>query len=64
MGNRLSGFASWTPERRREVASRGGKAAHAKGRAYQWTPEQARIAGQKGGRQTQARRRTTLSGTP
>ena len=42
------GFAAMTPERRREVASRGGKAAHASGNAHQWTPEEALAAGKKG----------------
>ncbi len=43
------GFASMDPERQREVARRGGKAAHAKGRAHEFTSEQAREAGRKGG---------------
>lgn len=43
------GFAAMTPERRREVASAAGKAAHAQGRAPEFTPEQARAAGRKGG---------------
>lgn len=50
------GFASMTPERKREIASMGGKAAHALGRAHRWTSEQAREAGRKGG--TVSRRRT------
>lgn len=43
------GFEMMTPEERRAIASKGGKAAHAKGRAHQWTSETARIAGRKGG---------------
>jgi hypothetical protein len=43
------GFASLTPERRREVATLGGKAAHAKGTAHEFTPAEAQIAGHKGG---------------
>lgn len=43
------GFASLTPERRREIASRGGAAAHAKGKAHEFTQEEARVAGRKGG---------------
>jgi general stress protein YciG len=35
--------------KRREIASKGGKAAHAKGTAHEWTPEEAREAGRKGG---------------
>ena len=49
------GFASMDPARVREIASQGGKAAHAQGRAHQWNPETAREAGRKGG---QARRTT------
>lgn len=43
------GFASMSPERQREIASKGGKAAHAKGTAHEWTPDEARSAGRKGG---------------
>lgn len=43
------GFQALDPERRRELASQGGKAAHRKGRAHQFTPEEAREAGRKGG---------------
>ena len=43
------GFASLTPERQREIASRGGKAAHASGRAHTFTSDEAREAGRKGG---------------
>ena len=45
------GFASMTPERRAEVASAGGKAAHKSGNARVFTPEEAVKAGRKGGRQ-------------
>lgn len=43
------GFASMSREQQREIASKGGIAAHAKGTGHQWTPEQARAAGSKGG---------------
>jgi general stress protein YciG len=43
------GFASMTAAKQREIASKGGKAAHEKGTAHQWTREEARNAGQKGG---------------
>jgi uncharacterized protein len=43
------GFAAMTPERQRELASKGGKTAHARGTAYEWTAEQAREAGRTGG---------------
>ena len=37
------------PERQREIASKGGRAAHEKGTAHQFTPDEARQAGRKGG---------------
>lgn len=46
---RKGGFAAISPERRREIASMGGKAAHASGTAHQWTPDEAAEAGRKGG---------------
>ena len=36
-------------EKRKEIASRGGKASHAKGTAHEFTPEEAKEAGRKGG---------------
>ena len=43
------GFASMTPEKRRAIASKGGKAAHAAGTAQRFTPGEAAVAGAKGG---------------
>lgn len=43
------GMALVDPERRRQIASMGGRAAQAKGTARRWTPEQAREAGRLGG---------------
>jgi hypothetical protein len=43
------GFASMSPEKQREIASKGGRAAHEKGTAHEWTPDEARHAGRKGG---------------
>lgn len=43
------GFAAMTPEKRSELARRGGLAAHAKGTAHQWTRDEAVAAGRKGG---------------
>ena len=40
---------SVTPERRQEIASAGGKAAHAQGKGHQWDSKAARKAGRKGG---------------
>ena len=43
------GFASMDPSKQREIASKGGRAAHEKGTAHQFTPDEAREAGRKGG---------------
>jgi general stress protein YciG len=49
------GFAGMSPEKQREIASKGGKAAHAKGTAHHFTPEEARVAGRKGGQAAHAK---------
>ena len=43
------GFASMSPEKQREIASKGGRAAHEKGTAHEWSADEARNAGRKGG---------------
>jgi uncharacterized protein len=43
------GFASMDRTKQREIASKGGKAAHAKGTAHEFTSDEARVAGRKGG---------------
>jgi len=44
------GFAAISPERRRAIASLGGKASHAKGTGHKWTKgAEAREMGRKGG---------------
>lgn len=43
------GFASMSPDKQREIASKGGRAAHAKGTAHEWSSNEARDAGRKGG---------------
>ena len=43
------GFASMDRTKQREIASKGGRAAHQKGTAHEWTREEAREAGRKGG---------------
>jgi uncharacterized protein len=48
-GTSNRGFASMDRERQREIASKGGRAAHAKGTAHEWTADEARVAGRKGG---------------
>lgn len=44
-GTKNRGFASMDPQRQREIASEGGKAAHQKGTAHEFTSEEARRAG-------------------
>jgi uncharacterized protein len=51
------GFASMDRAKQREIASKGGKAAHQKGTAHEWTSEEARDAGRKGGIASHRRRR-------
>lgn len=41
------GFAAMDPQRQREIASLGGRAAHQSGHAHEFTPEEARAAGRK-----------------
>ncbi|MGZ8413127.1 MAG: KGG domain-containing protein [Gemmatirosa sp.] len=48
-GKSKRGFASMDANRQREIASKGGRAAHAKGTAHEWSSDEARVAGQKGG---------------
>ena len=51
------GFASMDRAKQREIASKGGKAAHQKGTAHEWTSEEAREAGRKGGMASHQRRK-------
>jgi hypothetical protein len=44
-GSSNRGFASMDPQRQREIASGGGRAAHASGNAHEFTSEEAREAG-------------------
>ena len=48
-GKSRRGFASMDPERQKEIASKGGRAAHEKGTAHEWSSDEARHAGRKGG---------------
>lgn len=57
------GFASMDRAKQREIASKGGKAAHQKGTAHEWTSEEARDAGRKGGIASHRRRREQLGGS-
>lgn len=43
------GFAVMDPRQQKEIASKGGKAAHRQGVAHEFNSEEARIAGRKGG---------------
>ena len=61
------GFASMDRSKQREIASKGGKAAHQKGTAHEWTSEEAREAGRKGGMASHRRKQEQPSsdtGTP
>jgi len=60
MTARKRGFASFTAEKRREIAQKGGKTAQARGVAHKFTVEEARQAGRKGG-QTISRNRLHMS---
>ena len=51
------GFAGMDPEKRRQIASAGGNAAHAKGTAHEFDSTEAKYAGRKGGAVSSARRR-------
>lgn len=62
MTNGKKGFAAMSPERQREVASMGGRAAHAKGTAHRYTPEEAKEYGRKGGIASGAAKRRKEAG--
>lgn len=56
------GFATMSPERRREISRQGGVAAHRAGTAHVFTSAEARVAGRKGGRAARRRPDGTDSG--
>jgi putative endonuclease len=58
------GFASMDPNKQRDIASKGGRAAHQKGTAHEWTSDEAREAGRKGGQASHLRRRTAAVERP
>ena len=58
------GFASMDGDKQRLIASKGGKAAHAKGTAHEWSSEEARAAGRKGGESRGTRGRADVVATP
>jgi len=57
---RARGLAAMSVERRREIASKGGRTSQARGTAHQWTAEEASAAGKKGSARY-ALRRTGLN---
>jgi general stress protein YciG len=58
------GFASMSPDKQREIASKGGRAAHAKGTAHEWSSDEAREAGRKGGMASRGGRGKLASNEP
>jgi general stress protein YciG len=58
------GFASMDRSKQREIASKGGKAAHQKGTAHEWTSEEAREAGRKGGMASHRRKQEQQTPSP
>jgi uncharacterized protein len=57
---RRRGFATMNPDLVRQIARKGGKAAHASGTAHEFTSDEARVAGRRGGYASQAKRRKLL----
>ena len=57
------GFAAMSPERQREIASSGGRAAHERGVAHKWNSQQAMAAGKKGGQASGRKRNTKFDDT-
>ncbi|HWI92997.1 MAG TPA: KGG domain-containing protein [Flavisolibacter sp.] len=51
----VRGFAAMDAEKQREIARKGGRAAHEQGVAHEWSSHEAREAGKKGG-QSRGRR--------
>lgn len=60
-GKDKRGFASMSPEKQREIASKGGKAAHESGKAHEWDSEAAKRAGRKGGKVSRGGRGRVLN---
>ncbi|HSW15742.1 MAG TPA: KGG domain-containing protein [Ramlibacter sp.] len=61
-GSSNRGFASMDPQRQREIASQGGRAAHEKGTAHEFSSEEAREAGRKGGQARSQNNRAKAGG--
>ena len=45
----IRGFAAMDQEKQKEIARKGGRAAHEQGVAHEWSSQEAREAGKKGG---------------
>jgi len=56
------GFASFSKEKLKKVASLGGKSAHAKGKAHEWTSEEASKAGEVGRKKSAEKRQRKRHG--
>lgn len=54
-GSSNRGFASMDPQKQKQIASKGGKAAHEKGSAHEFNSQEARQAGSKGGQSNRSR---------
>jgi uncharacterized protein len=55
------GFARMSADKQREIASKGGRAAHQKGTAHKFTSEEARMAGRKGGQRSRGGHQSSSS---
>ena len=53
-GSSNRGFASMDPQKQKQIASKGGKAAHEKGSAHEFNAQEARQAGSKGGQSSRS----------
>ena len=60
-GKSIRGFAAMNEEKQKEIARKGGRAAHEQGVAHEWSSQEAREAGKKGG---QARKRIEKEPNP
>ena len=59
MATSKRGFASMDATKQREIASKGGQAAHQSGRAHEFDSREASEAGRKGGQNSRGRRSNT-----
>ena len=58
------GFASMDRSKQREIARKGGRAAHLRGTAHEWSSEEAREAGRKGGTASRRKHRQEVAREP